>query len=162
MNREPHSEPARLELLARQQEDGTWCVGEPSILALDRDLPHAHGVLVSIDLENNGHIGAIREAIDWILEIIEKYLDPDALTPEFVAREERRIEQWRQEIAVGSLELTRRSLEIETRREQLQELETALKREKEILDRRAGQLQELQKEIESLNRLDNHRLDNHR
>jgi hypothetical protein len=134
-------------LLARQQEDGTWSVGESSIVPIERPIPYADGVLVLTELTPAGEVSTPREARDWILEVIEKYLSSDAITPEFVSREEQRIERWRQEITVGSLELTRRNLEIETRRDQLQELEASLKLERERLDLLAARLQGERKEI---------------
>jgi hypothetical protein len=137
VNRVANSETVDLELLAHQREDGTWLVGDMAIVPLDREISHGNGVLLLVELGITGEIDRLQCAKDWILEVIEKYLSADAITPEFVLREEERIEQWRQEITVGSLELTRRNLEIETRRDQLQELEAALKLERETLDQRA-------------------------
>jgi hypothetical protein len=162
VNRNPTSEGGSLpggslQLLARQQDDGGWCVGDREIVSLKQDHSHPAGVLVFIELGRDGEILTIREATDWILELIEKFLSPEVITPEFVQREELRIEQWRQEITVQSLELTRRNLEIETRRDQLQELEDSLKQERERLDLRAAQLQQRQKELDRFDSQDNHR-----
>jgi Na+/phosphate symporter len=146
VNRVANSETVELELLAHQREDGTWLVGAMQILPLDREIAYGNGVLLLVELGITGEIERLQSAKDWILGVIEKYLSADAITPEFVRREEERIEQWRQEITVGSLELTRRNLEIETRRDQLQELEAALKLERETLDQRAAQGQEKHKD----------------
>jgi small-conductance mechanosensitive channel len=60
------------------------------------------------------------------LDIIEHHFEQGVITPEFVQKEQEKIEIWRQEITSQSQDLTRRQLEIETRREQLEELEKKL------------------------------------
>jgi chromosome segregation ATPase len=81
---------------------------------------------------------------------IQKYLIPEVITSEFLHQEEVRIEQWRQEMTAQGLELTRRQLEIETHRDQLQELENSLKQEKEKLELIWLQLQQKQRELEGI------------
>jgi dsDNA-specific endonuclease/ATPase MutS2 len=51
-----------------------------------------------------------------------------------------RAEQWRQSLTLKSQELGRRALEMEARRDQIQELEENLKQEKEKLESMAAQV----------------------
>lgn len=84
------------------------------------------GVLVLVEVDEKQRIENIKSATDWVLEIVQKFLSQPMLTPEVIAKEEARIEQWRQEIAAKSLDLTRKQLEIETQREQIQAIEASL------------------------------------
>jgi small-conductance mechanosensitive channel len=123
-----------LQLLAHQQSACAWqLIGEESLpLAPEENL--SEGLLVLVEVEPNQKIRCLEPAKEWILSLISKYLVEGAITPEYVRQEEARIEQWRQEMTAQSLELTRRQLEVETHRDQLQELENSLKQEKERLE----------------------------
>ena len=57
---------------------------------------------------------------------MQHYFDKGVITEAFIKKEQEKIETWRQEITAQSQDLTRRQLEIETRREQLEELEQKL------------------------------------
>ncbi|MDJ0731383.1 MAG: hypothetical protein QNJ33_15475 [Crocosphaera sp.] len=85
------------------------------------------GVLVLVKLGNNREILEVKEAKDWVMGLVETYLTNGVITPEWVEKEQEKVEQWRQEITAKSLDLTRRQLELETQKEQLQELEGKLK-----------------------------------
>jgi hypothetical protein len=122
-----------LQLLARQKSDCVWEISQSEALPLDQSNCLSEGLLVLVDLGEENRILSITEAKDWVLGLVKQYLTNSAITPEFVKQEQAKIEQWRQEIASKSQDLTRRYLEIETRREQLQELEETLTREKEKL-----------------------------
>ena len=65
-------------------------------------------------------------ATDWLLDVVKQHFAKGMITPDFVRKEQAKIETWRQEITSQSQDLTRRQLEIETRREQLEELEKKL------------------------------------
>ena len=123
-----------LELLASQTSNKAWVLGTSEYMHLDEGALFPEGVLVLVEHDREGKITSIKDAKDWILSVIEEYLTHSAITPNFVAKEQEKIEKWRQEIASESQDLTRRYLELETRREQLQELEENLKREKEKLE----------------------------
>ncbi|MEB3311205.1 MAG: hypothetical protein VKJ02_13335 [Snowella sp.] len=83
------------------------------------------GVLVLVEMDNKQRILSVKSATDWVLDIVQKFLSDPILTPEIIQQEEARIEQWRQEIAAKSLDLTRKQLEIETQREQIQAIEAS-------------------------------------
>jgi hypothetical protein len=84
------------------------------------------GVLVLLEVDENKQILQIDNAKNWILDIITEFLNEPRLTPEFIQQEEARIEQGRQEITSKNLDLTRRQLELETQREQIQAVESSL------------------------------------
>ena len=86
----------------------------------------ADGALVLVKLGNNQEILELEQAKDWVMGLVETYLTHVAITPEWVEKEQEKVEQWRQEITAKTLDLTRRQLELETQKEQLQELEGKL------------------------------------
>lgn len=122
-----------LHLLARQKSDCVWEMNDLQSLSLGEVNSLNEGLLVLVEMDEDCRILSIKEAKDWILSLVQQYLTDSAVTPEFVKQEQIKIERWRQEMASKSQDLTRRHLEIETRREQLQELEETLTREKEKL-----------------------------
>ena len=122
-----------LQLLAHQQSEHIWEVGDLASMPLSQRDGLSDGLLVLVDLGENHETLEIREAKDWVLNLVQQYLSNSAITPEFVAQEQARIEKWRQELTTQNQDLTRLRLEIETRREQLQELEASLKEEKDKL-----------------------------
>ncbi|MGH7998455.1 MAG: hypothetical protein ACREPR_03260 [Brasilonema sp.] len=140
----PTSGNLELQLLAFQKAESTWSISNSDSLPLDAEHFLLEGLLVLVELGENRQILKIQEAKDWVVGLIQQYLTSGAITPEFIQSEQARVEQWRQEITVQNLELTRRFLEIETRRDQLQELETNLKQEKEELETRWQKLKELE------------------
>ncbi|ACK72598.1 hypothetical protein PCC7424_4228 [Gloeothece citriformis PCC 7424] len=146
----PISGEVELQLLAHKTSDQSWEVSNISSVTypLNNQEFSTEGLLVLVELTETQKILKIELAKDWILSLIEKYLIANTITPEWVEQEQERVEQWRQEITAKSLDLNRRHLEIETRRDQLQELEISLKQEKEKLDSRWQQLQQLQNDIQ--------------
>lgn len=127
-----------LRLLAFQEAEYTWV-----IIADENVIPPAEvmllgnsakglseGLLVLIELSPTGEIQSIENATSWVLEIVQIYLT-SGITPAFLQQETERTEQWRQNLTLQNQELSRRSLEVEARREQIQALEESLKREKE-------------------------------
>lgn len=149
VNKNTLSGEIELQLLAHKKSEQVWEVSGSSYMTFPFNNQNvlAEGLLVLVEITEQ-EIITIEPAKDWILSIIKKYLINSYITPEFVEIEQARIEQWRQEITVQSLDLTRRNLEIETRRDQLQELEISLKQEKEKLEARWQQLQKLQEELQ--------------
>lgn len=122
-----------LQLLAQKKSNDIWSMCNCKTRPLDQENLLSEGLLVMVDLDENNQILSIKEAKEWVLHLVDQYLSDNTITPEFVQKEQERIEKWRQELSSQSQDLTRRSLEIETRREQLQELEENLMREKEKL-----------------------------
>ncbi len=136
-NQEFFGEPT-LQLLACQNADDTWAIlAEKKVLTLPTDCGIElnifptnvlnEGVLVLADIGENGEVLKMREAKNWVLELVEKYLTT-AITPDFLQEEAEKAEKWRQSLTLQSQELSRRLIEVEARREQIQTLETKLQK----------------------------------
>jgi hypothetical protein len=144
VQREEHSESATLCLLAVQKAAHTWTVlSKPTEIQLtassDRPNYH-HNALVIVDLSDHYTVQHIEDALPWVLNVIENYLST-GLSPETLQEEVDRAEQWRQSLTLRSQELGRRALEMEARRDQIQELEKNLQQDKERIETIAAQLQ---------------------
>ena len=131
----PVSEEIQLQLLARQESEYVWSVDNSETLPVTKESSLCEGVLVLVEVDSKQQIISIQNAKEWVLSILQQYLTKNAINPQFVEAEQSKVEKWRQEVAAQNLELNRRALEIETRREQLQELEQNLKRDREELDK---------------------------
>ena len=134
-----------LRLLAFQEAEYTWV-----IIAEENVIPPAEvmllgapaktlseGLLVLVELSPTGQIESIQNAASWVLELVQTYLT-SGITPTFLQQEAERTEQWRQILTLQNQELSRRSLEVEARREQIQALEESIKREKEGQSQQEG------------------------
>jgi len=139
-----------LQLLACQNADDTWAIlVEQSILTLSRDcvqnsnnsLVNAlnEGVLVLADIGENGDVLNMRSANNWVLELVEKHLTT-GITPDFLQLEAEKAENWRQSLTLESQALSRRLIEVEARREQIQNLEAKLQQERQLLESTIDQL----------------------
>ncbi len=137
---------AQLQLLAQQKAEHAWSVltDEVNDLCIEGD-SYADGMLLLVELNGSRQVQKVQEATSWILEIVEQYL-ATGLTPAILQEEVQRAEQWRQSLTLKSQELQRRTLEMEARREQIQELEDNLLQEKEQLESLAGQIKAAQAE----------------
>ncbi|KST67463.1 hypothetical protein [Mastigocoleus testarum] len=121
----------QLKLLARQEAENIWAtIPEETCILLGKGNTLNEKLLVLVELSSTGEIERIEEATNWILEIVDKYLN-SGITPEFLRQEAERAEQWRQDLTLQNQDLARRSLELEARREQIQALEESLMREKQ-------------------------------
>ncbi len=153
VQRNQSSGKMELQLLARQISEHGWEIVENKFLSVEEDCKLIEGLLVMVEFNRDMQILEIGQAKSWTIELIEKYLTESAITPEFIDREQMKVEEWRQELTTKSLDLTRQQLEIETRREQLQELETFLQKEKIELEARREELEKreanLQQQTES-------------
>lgn len=121
----------QLQVLARQESEYVWKVDNSEILPLTKESSLGTGVLVLVEIDNQQQIISIQNAKEWVLSMLQQHLTKNAINPQFLETEQSKVEQWRQEITAQNLELNRRALEIETRREQLQELEQELKKDRE-------------------------------
>ena len=133
-----------LQLLACQNADATWAIiAEESVLTLATDFPEKsddsaanvlnEGMLVLADIGENGEVLQVRSAANWVLELVDQYLTT-GFTPDFLQLEAQKAENWRQSLTLQSQELSRRSIEVEARREQIQNLEAKLQQEKQLLE----------------------------
>ena len=132
---DPNSGEIQLQVLARQESEYVWSVDNSETLFLTKESSLCEGVLVLVEVDSQQQIVSIQNAKEWVLSILQQHLTKNAINPQFIKTEQSKVEKWRQEITAQNLELNRRALEIETRREQLQELEQELKRDREQLDK---------------------------
>lgn len=124
---------ASLELLACQNADDSWAIlSEQKVLNLPKIFVEEsnnfvgnilnEGVLVLADIGENSEILNMRSATNWVVELVDKYLK-NGITLEFLQLEAEKAEAWRQSLTLQSQELSRRLIEVEARREQIQNLE---------------------------------------
>jgi len=126
-------------LLARERTDESWMlISEGETLEIEVG-NYGEGVLLVLDLNTKKQVVNLSDARDWVLKLVTQYLG-QGITPDFLKREADRAEQWRQSLTLQSQDLARRTVELETRREQIQALEEKLKREKRLLQSMATQL----------------------
>lgn len=144
-----------LRLLAQQKSEYIWTVlTEPESISLTEAIDYGVGVLLVVEISNARQIASITEATGWVLELIEAYLS-SGMTPTLLEQEAQRAEQWRQSLTLQSQELARRALEMEARRDQIQDLEENLKQEKQQLEiiaaeseARCAQIQEMEENLQ--------------
>ena len=142
-------EKTTLQLLAAQKSDPVWEVlPAESIATVDR-LDDSIGVLLLVELAASNKVVRVEPAKDWVLDLVEQYLAV-GITPETLQQEEQRAEQWRQSLTLQSQELGRRSLEMEARCDQIQDLEEKLKAEKQQLDQTAKAIEARHSEVIAL------------
>ena len=126
-----------LQLLACQNSDETWAMlFEETVLTLPPDCYQNvlnEGMLILADVGENSQVLNIQSATNWVLELVKKYLTT-GFTPDFLQQEADKAEEWRQSLTLQSQELSRRLIEVEARREQIQTLEAKLQQEKQLLD----------------------------
>ncbi len=119
-----------LRLLAYQQTTYKWEVDEQEeLISVAEAIAFSEGVLVLIELSPKGEMLSLQDATNWVLDLVKTYLT-SGVTPEFLKAETDRSEQWRQSLTLQNQDLSRRSLEVEARREQIQALEESFKRDK--------------------------------
>lgn|SRR6478672_2644144 len=140
-----------LQLLACQNSDDTWALlSEEYFLTLPKDFDRNQinsatnvlneGMLVLANVDENRQVLHIQAATNWVLQLVEKYLTT-GFTPDFLQQEAQKAEDWRQSLTLQSQELSRRLIEVEARREQIQNLEAKLQQEKQLLESSIAQLQ---------------------
>ena len=134
----PNSDNLELQLLAHQKPDGNWILSNLEFVPIDEEMSQdvQAGMLMLANIDENPRIISIENAASWVLELVKQY---------FPLKHEE--EQWRKDLTLQSQDLTRRNLEIETRTEQIQQLEEKLKQEKEALENRREQIQQLEEQL---------------
>lgn len=136
------ADQAELRILARQRSEHAWAiVNEQNTVPCDKASHYALGSLVLLTLSDAHEVLDISDVKDWLLDIVKTLL-VTGMTPQFLHQELERTQQWRQDLTLQSQELDRRVLELEARREQLEQLEETLKREKKQMESLAAQYKE--------------------
>jgi hypothetical protein len=137
---------AGLRLLACQKSEHIWiCLPEEETIISAEANAFSDNLLVLVEISSTNQILSIREAKDWVVELVQRYLTY-GMTPTSLQQETERAEQWRQSLTLETQELARRAIELEARREQIQELEEELKREKQQLEALTAQIRAQQQD----------------
>ncbi len=137
-----------LRLLACERTENAWAVLSDEELVTTGDLGYGEGLLVLLDLGPNQQVQDVRDASPWILEVLQRYLSP-GVNASSLEEEFKIVEGWRQSLTLQSQEFSRRQMELEARREQLQALEDSLSRREHDLE---ANLLKLHAEQEHANR----------
>ncbi len=144
----PSAPGSELRILARQRSEYAWAIAhEQDLLPCVQAAEYASGSLVLVTLSDTHEVLTLNGVKDWLLNIISTLL-VTGVTPEFLQKESERAEHWRQDLTLQSQDLARRVLELEARREQLEQLEETLKREKKQMESLAAQYREQNHEID--------------
>ncbi|MEM9004608.1 MAG: hypothetical protein AAGE59_13940 [Cyanobacteria bacterium P01_F01_bin.86] len=132
---------AVLQLLARQIEDYLWERLPPEkTVETEIALGVGDGAIILVKLDDSETtVVDVEDAIPWLLDIVNQFLS-QGITPDFLAQEAERAEQWRQSLTLESQEVERRALETAARRDEIQELEKSLKLEQAELEKRETEL----------------------
>lgn len=139
---------AELLLLARQQSEYAWKIlPEQTPLPFDNAAQFGNQSLVLVTLSDLGDVLTVESANAWLLSIIQTFLR-NGITPTFLQQEAERAEQWRQTLTLQNQDLDRRALELEARREQIEQLEDSLKRDKKQVESLAAQYKEQSQELD--------------
>src|SRR6476469_3069708 len=134
------SDGLALQLLARQQSEDSWVVmAKEDVVPVAKADSLNENLLVLVELDNTNQLLSIKDAKDWVLDLVQQYLT-SGITPSFLQEEAERAEQWRQDLTLQSQELARRTMEMEARQEQIQALEEDLKRKEKQLEKREEEL----------------------
>ena len=142
------SDKLALRLIARQRSEYAWAViSEPETIHLEEPLEYGEGTFVLVTLSETREIMQVGSADRWLLDIIQTFLR-NGITPAFLQEESERAEQWRQTLTLQSQDLDRRALELEARREQIEQLEETLKRDKKQMETLALQYKEQTQELD--------------
>lgn len=121
----PYLSELQLQLLAGETAKNLWEKDSRKLYPKKLE-GFNEGALVLVEVDEKQQILRIDSARDWILSILQEFLSEPKLTTEFIQQEEAKIQEWRQEMTAKNLDLTRRQLEIETQREQIQAIEESL------------------------------------
>lgn len=123
----PQTQAPQLKLLAQKQSDYTWVLmPETSLVEISEPSLLTDQGLVLVELSDDQQVQTLQDAIPWLLDLIREYLGI-GVTPTFLRQETERAEEWRKTLTLQSQELGRRTLELEARLGQIQELEEQLK-----------------------------------
>lgn len=141
-----------LKLLACQKSESSWSLissssSEGDTIAVDSHIDCPTEGFVLLERADTGEIESLNNATDWVLMVIEQYIIK-GLTPDILMSEAEQAEEWRQSLTLKSQDIVRRSLEVETRRDQIQELEKGLEDKRSKLDAKEEEFQGLKDALE--------------
>ncbi|NEO25502.1 MAG: hypothetical protein F6K03_01045 [Kamptonema sp. SIO4C4] len=139
------SDEITLQLLAKQTVEKKWVIADSQVITVSvAKIPHVPlavpntGVLVLVDLDDDCNVLRLEEATEWVLNLVEQLANSPETMESWLKEEAEKIEKWRQELTLKSQEMSMKTLELETRREQFEktmaEEQAELERLREGLD----------------------------
>ncbi|MBE9230099.1 hypothetical protein IQ264_32385 [Phormidium sp. LEGE 05292] len=124
----------KLRLLARQESEYTWAlIEEAEVIPVVETDVWSNGLLVLVELSPTRQVLTIKDATDWVLDLVKNYLTSE-ISLDFLQQEKVRVEEGLQTLTLEKLDLSRRLLEVEARREEIQELEAKLQQQMKDLN----------------------------
>ncbi|MDB9314891.1 hypothetical protein PN462_17385 [Spirulina sp. CS-785/01] len=137
------SDEITLQLLAKQTVEKNWVIADSQAITVSLDtipnvplaIPNT-GVLVLVDLDDGRNVLRLEEATEWVLTLVEQLANSPEKMESWLKEEAEKIEKWRQELTLKSQEMSMKTLELETRREQF---EKTMAEEQAELERRRGE-----------------------
>lgn len=123
------SQTLHLQLLAQQRSEHIWHpLPEPEAIEIaPAEAPLRQGISL-VKLSSDRQQAEVRDVTPWLMKVVRDYLT-SGVTGDFLQQEAERAEQWRQALTLQSQELGRRTLELEARMGQIQELEEKIKQD---------------------------------
>jgi chromosome segregation ATPase len=143
---------SELKLLACQRNDQNWSPIPDEIIVADEANKLNDGALVLVELSPNRQVQRIQDAGRPLVNILQNF---SRQVEKFKVKEEE-IDQWKQSLMIQVQELNRREMEMESRWEQVQQLEDESKRidtQQHLVDTSRAEIDRLRAEVER-NRLD--------
>ncbi len=140
------SSKTELRLLACQRSDQNWSNVSEDIVAAEEASKLSDGALVLVELSPSRQVQRIQEAGRPLVNILQNF---SRQLEKFKLKEDE-IEQWKQTLTFQAQEFNRREMEMETRLEQLQELENDqqhLESQKQEVESSREEINQLQAEI---------------
>ncbi|MFB2935084.1 hypothetical protein ACE1B6_07375 [Aerosakkonemataceae cyanobacterium BLCC-F154] len=154
VQKEATTSETQLRLLARQESDeNTWAlIEEAEVISPAAIDGLSNGLLVLVELSYKEdsptpQVLSIKDATDWVLNLVRTYL-ASGITVEFLQQERVRVEEGLQTLTLEKLEISRRLLEVEARREEIQELEAKLQQQMEEIQQQKEDIQKLEDKLQ--------------
>jgi hypothetical protein len=117
-----------LKLLAYQQNPVLWNVlTKAEVLNVPHIKNFKDKVLVLAEINDDQQVISIRDAQNWVINLVQEYLTV-GMTPEMLKAEVENLEEWRRDLTLQSQNLGIKTMELKARAEQIQELEERLKK----------------------------------
>lgn len=134
VQKEANTGETKLRLLAHQESEYTWAlIEEAEVIPVVETDVWSNGLLVLVELSPTRQVLSIKDATDWVLDLVKNYLTSE-ITLDFLQQEKVRVEEGLQTLTLEKLDLSRRLLEVEARREEIQELEAKLQQQMKDLN----------------------------
>jgi chromosome segregation ATPase len=144
------SAKTELKLLACQRSDQNWNNVSEEIIAAEEASKMNDGALVLVELSPNRQVQRIQDAGRPLVNILQNF---SRQVEKFKLKEDE-IDQWKQSLMFQVQELNRREMDMESRWEQLQNLESEVQRletEKQAVESSREEIEKLKTEVERKN-----------